>query len=280
MKKIILAVTIFSITFVMQAQNTFPSNGNVGVGTTNPLQKLHIHNSSSLSIMGISGIAPGILFSPNRSSSLSRAAIGLSTSGNHYFTSARSGDFNIRGGGGGRLLFGTLASSSSTNGNIRMAITNNGRVGIGITNPSSKLDVNGDARFRGAKTIVNGNLGVGTNNPNEKLTVKGTIHCQEVKVSLNVPADYVFEKYYTGKSSLKENYNMPTLEEVEAYTRANNHLPEMPSAKEIQKNGLHLKEMTNLLLQKIEELTLYTIEQEKRIKALEAKSTEIYSLKN
>ena len=63
---------------------------------------------------------------------------------------------------------------------------------------------------------------------------------------------------------------MPTLEEVEAYTKENNHLPSIPSAKTIQEEGLHLKEMTNLLLQKIEELTLYTIEQEKRIKALEA----------
>jgi len=64
---------------------------------------------------------------------------------------------------------------------------------------------------------------------------------------------------------------MPTLEEVEAYTKENHHLPNVPSAKEIKEEGLHLKEMTNLLLQKIEELTLYTIEQEKRIKTLEGK---------
>jgi len=114
-------------------------------------------------------------------------------------------------------------------------------------------------------------VGIGSNNPDEKLTVKGTIHCEEVKVDLSVPADYVFEKYYTGESELNKDYVMPTLEEVESYTKENNHLPEMPSAQEIKENGLHLKEMTNLLLQKIEELTLYTIEQEKRIKALEAK---------
>ncbi len=117
----------------------------------------------------------------------------------------------------------------------------------------------------------NKRVGIGSNNPDEKLTVKGTIHCEEVKVDLSVPADYVFEKYYTGESALKRDYVMPTLEEVEAYTKENNHLPEMPSAQEIKDNGLQLKEMTNLLLQKVEELTLYTIEQEKRIKALEAK---------
>ncbi|TYP99892.1 hypothetical protein C7447_101499 [Tenacibaculum adriaticum] len=121
----------------------------------------------------------------------------------------------------------------------------------------------------------NGNVGIGSVNPDSKLTVKGKIHCEEVKVDLAVPADYVFEKYYIGSSSLKEDYKMPTLEEVEIFTKKNNHLPEMPSAKQIQEEGLHLKEMTNLLLQKIEELTLYTIEQEKRIKTLEKKLTDV-----
>ena len=116
---------------------------------------------------------------------------------------------------------------------------------------------------------ANGNFGIGTQNPDEKLTVKGKIHAEEVRVDLNVPADYVFQHYYTGASLLKDTYKMPTLEEVAAFTKKNHHLPEIPSAEQIQKEGLHLKQMTNLLLQKIEELTLYTIEQEKRIKALE-----------
>lgn len=122
---------------------------------------------------------------------------------------------------------------------------------------------------KNADVIVDGKIGIGSRNPDSKLTVKGKIHCEEVKVDLQVPADYVFEKYYTGTSTLKEDYQMLSLEEVEAFTKKNNHLPEIPSAKEIQKEGLHLKKMTNLLLQKIEELTLYTIEQEKRIKVLE-----------
>jgi hypothetical protein len=62
---------------------------------------------------------------------------------------------------------------------------------------------------------------------------------------------------------------MPTLEEVEKFTKKNHHLPEVPSAKQIKKEGLNLKKMTALLLQKVEELTLYIIEQEKRIKILE-----------
>lgn len=114
----------------------------------------------------------------------------------------------------------------------------------------------------------NGFIGLGTNDPDERLTVKGKIHAEEVKIDLQVPADYVFQKYYTGRSSLKEEYKLPSLEEVEKYTRENHHLPEIPSAKEIQENGLQLGEMTNLLLQKIEEMTIYIIEQQKQIEQL------------
>ncbi len=114
----------------------------------------------------------------------------------------------------------------------------------------------------------NGNIGIGTgtDNPDEKLTVKGKIHTEEVRVDLMVPGpDYVFEKYFTGTSKLNSNYEMPTLEEVEAYTKANHHLPEIPSAQEMKDNGIQLKEMNLKLLQKIEELTLYTIQQQKEL---------------
>jgi len=118
----------------------------------------------------------------------------------------------------------------------------------------------------------NGYIGIGSINPDEKLTVKGKIHAEEVRVDLQVPADYVFEKYYTGSSKLKSDYVMPTLEEIEKFTKENNHLPNVPSAQEIKDKGLQLGEMNNILLQKIEELTLYIIEQNKRIENLENKA--------
>jgi hypothetical protein len=120
-------------------------------------------------------------------------------------------------------------------------------------------------------------VGIGSINPDSELTVKGKIHAEEIKVDLNVPADYVFQKYYTGISSLKPEYTIPTLDEVEKFTKENNHLPNIPSAKQIQEEGLHVGEMTNLLLQKIEELTLYSIEQNNEIKMLKE---EIKIIKN
>jgi hypothetical protein len=100
----------------------------------------------------------------------------------------------------------------------------------------------------------NGNVGIGTTNPDQKLTVKGIIHTEEVRVDMTVPGpDYVFEP----------TYNLLPLSEVESYIKANKHLPEVPSAKEMEEEGLNLKEMNLLLLKKVEELTLHLIEMKK-----------------
>ncbi|MFC5282640.1 hypothetical protein [Pedobacter alpinus] len=95
-----------------------------------------------------------------------------------------------------------------------------------------------------------GNVGIGTPNPDEKLTVKGKIHAEEVRVDLSVPGpDYVFEK----------QYKLTPLAEIQKYISVNKHLPEVPSAKEMEQNGINLSEMNMLLLKKVEELTLHLI---------------------
>jgi hypothetical protein len=115
---------------------------------------------------------------------------------------------------------------------------------------------------------VNGNVGIGTTSPTQKLTVNGIIYGKEVKVNLSVPGpDYVFEN----------TYDLPTLQEVSAYIKANKHLPEVPSAKEMEVNGIHVGEMNMILLKKIEELTLYLLEQQKQ---LDAQQKEIQALKS
>jgi len=120
-------------------------------------------------------------------------------------------------------------------------------------------------------TEKNGMIGIGTKSPDEKLTVKGKIHTQEVLVDLNgaVAPDYVFEAYFDGESELDPEYKMQSLSEVAAFVKQHHHLPGVPSADAMEADGLGLKEMNLLLLEKIEELTLYTIEQDERIKALE-----------
>jgi hypothetical protein len=104
-----------------------------------------------------------------------------------------------------------------------------------------------------------GNVGIGTSSPDAKLAVKGHIHTQEVRVDLTgaVAPDYVFEK----------NYNLLPLSELETYITQNKHLPEVPSAKEMEVDGLNLKEMNLILLKKVEELTLHLIELSKENEA-------------
>ena len=117
--------------------------------------------------------------------------------------------------------------------------------------------------------VMANSVGIGTMSPDEKLTVKGKIHTQEVRVDMSGPLvpDYVFA----------EDYKLKSLQEVENYIKENKHLPEIPSAQEIEKNGLMLAETNMSLLKKMEEMTLYMIEQQKKNKE---QTTEIDALKN
>jgi hypothetical protein len=124
------------------------------------------------------------------------------------------------------------------------------------TDNSYNLDVyNSNSPLTAMTILQNGRIGVGTAAPDEKLTVKGKIHTSEVRVDMqpNVAPDYVFEK----------DYNLLSLSELESYIKANKHLPEVPSAKEMEANGMNLKEMNLILLKKVEELTLHLIELKK-----------------
>jgi len=126
-------------------------------------------------------------------------------------------------------------------------------------------------------TEKNGKIGIGTKTPDELLTVKGKIHTQEVLVDLNgaLAPDYVFESYFSGSSEKNPRYNLLSLDEMAAFVEKYHHLPGVPSAKEIETDGLYLKEMNLLLLEKIEELILYTIQQQKEIDALKEKVSKI-----
>ena len=93
-----------------------------------------------------------------------------------------------------------------------------------------------------------------------KLTVNGKVRAHAVKVYTDW-ADFVFKK----------DYELPTIQDVEDYIKKNGHLKDIPSTKEVEEKGIELGEMNKLLLQKIEELTLYTIQLKKEIDELKTK---------
>lgn len=107
--------------------------------------------------------------------------------------------------------------------------------------------------------IIAGSVGIGTKiTANAKLSVKGKILAEEFEITTDVPAsDYVFE----------DEYNLMPLSEVELFINNNKHLPEVPSAKQFKENGYKVGQMDDLLLRKVEELTLYVIELNKQLEA-------------
>jgi len=104
--------------------------------------------------------------------------------------------------------------------------------------------------------LDNGKIGIGTTSPSQMLTVKGGIHAEVLLLNSKVPfPDYVFSP----------DYEKMSLPELDQYIKTNSRLPDMPSAEEVEKNGINIAEMQIKLLQKVEELTLHIIEQQKTI---------------
>ena len=127
------------------------------------------------------------------------------------------------------------------------------------------LGGNTNLRGNGQVSSFDGPLGIGTTNVGSwKLAVNGAIRAKEIKVETGW-SDFVFY----------DNYKLPTLKEVENHIKEKGHLKDIPSAEEVEKSGIFLGEMDARLLQKIEELTLYTIAQEKKIKKLEKQNSKV-----
>ncbi|SNY99676.1 tail fiber protein [Flagellimonas pacifica] len=262
------------------------SSGNIGIGTTTPGAKLDINENFTF-LRGTEKLYWGskhVGSTDHRNYLAPRLADNSGWDWSQefgYHAYNRSWYFS------GNLGIGTSNPSAffevrkSINNSWTAKIYNGGGDGQGLlvqsgyggsqstNNPTILRLEDGGGNVR-MKVQSNGKVGIGTESPDSKLTVKGKIHAEEVKVDLSVPGpDYVF----------KEDYDLKSLEEVQNYIKAHGHLPNIPSAKEMEANGIQLGEMDMKLLEKIEELTLYTLEQEKKLIRQQQQLEELNALK-
>ena len=224
------------------------TNRNVGIGTTAPSTKLHVLDGVPASVQALNSLTK----------------FGIDAAGGGFSEFRTTADNNTYSG----LLF----SDNNLGGYVTFRNYPDDKLHLGAY-AGITFDVGTDNNVGGKAERMridgSGNVGIGTSTPDAKLAVKGQIHAQEVKVDLigAVAPDYVFAS----------NYQLPTLDYIKTYIDQNKHLPEVPSGKEMETNGVNLGEMNMILLKKIEELTLYVIELKKE--NVEMKD-EIKNLKN
>lgn len=221
---ILFANLLFS--FRSFSQNTFPSSGNVGIGTNSPQALLDVKGSIQISN---ASIPMGI------TTEIETVTTPILNFGINFRETTRNATYR---GGGFRIdtrsaypLYQWLsrpAGNAFSNENVLMVLTEKGALGIGTSSPDSAY----------------------------KLSVNGKIRAKEVQVSTSW-ADYVFNA----------EYRLSPLSEVAAFISEHKHLPNVPTEQEVRKKGINVGEAQTLLLEKVEELTLYLIEKDKQVKA-------------
>jgi len=212
------------------------SNGNVGVGE---------NNENPQTVFDISALPPY----PN----IPREHLRIYADNDGGIESTASTHFYVDGSSEFRISFGTQAGNFNGTNTDMLQMDAGGMSLYGNEGVHGTLGVTG-------KTTIGGQTQVGGNHSNAMLTVNGKIVGKEAVVTLGNWADYVFEK----------NYKLKSLESLESYIKENKHLPNVPSANEVETNGANLGDLIKIQMEKIEELTLYVIELKKESEALKA----------
>lgn len=165
----------------------------------------------------------------------------------------------VRHGGGGQVGIKVIELSDN---DTALAVYR----GSGLSDGARRFSVQGNGRtIIGAKTQASPSPHAG----NALLTVYGKIVAQSCYITMLDWADYVFAP----------DYKLPALKEVEAFYKKNKHLPDVPAESEVISNGIELSEMNKLLLKKVEELTIYLVEHDKKIAQLSAQISELKASK-
>jgi hypothetical protein len=237
------------------------SAGNVGIATSAPVSTFQVNSTiSKFSVGGAGG--PDLNYGTSYIG-FNAARIGTGSASSNWTI---DGDGSHNGGG---VIYSDVAGTVYITPIVSTGAT---------TQTLADADIKSKAALRVSGT---GNVGIGTtdygawtlNNSTYKLAVGGSMIATAVTVKLvaNWP-DYVFKKDYT----------LPSLTDVKTYIDQNQHLPEIPSAQQMEKEGVNLGEMNKLLLKKVEELTLYLIEKDKQdteknklLQALQARVSEL-----
>lgn len=226
------------------------SNGNVGVGTTNPSGALEVLKGSTRIQMAANGTGLGDVFRIFGLNGSGFSVNSLVPSSGNLITDLGV-NYSVDGGNGisPYALIGTKKSP------ILRFNAEDGSIGLYGENGSGS-DYRTPVFNLGLYVNGSGNVGVGTTNDHGyKLAVNGNVLAQKIRITQTGWPDYVFHS----------TYKLLSLKELESYIQKNNHLPEIPSSNEIEKNGLDLGDNQAALLKKIEELTLYIIDQNKTI---------------
>lgn len=323
MKRIVILICLVGLSSA-QAQWVDPApvggdiyymGGNVGVGITSPFAKVQIVGTDQEMlrigevdspgdylriINGTGRVNEFVPFLEGRKSSDNREALILAGSIPASMDNGTNAVLRFD----ARQLDGPVAMRPlfhwTNYSDIKMTLSANGNLGIGVTAPGEKLEVNGAIRLKPTEPVYflggssdpnyliqsgewddgmkykhwtshqfftngqekiriskEGNLLIGKTsqtNTAYRLDVAGSVRTNEIVVN-TTGADYVFE---TG-------YKLKGLREVESFIRENGHLPGIPTAKDMQENGMSVGELNTKLLEKVEELTLYLIQQEEKL---------------